>query len=113
MARGALGGGVGPLSGAALGAIIGLTLSAGALPPMLAGLVIGYALGEWIEAISSGPFRGRRARADRIRDALVGALALVLGLAALLGVGRPARWLGLVGGALLVLIGLRLLLRRL
>lgn len=111
MPRGTLGG-LGPLAGAGLGAIVGLTLSGGALAPMLAGLVIGYVLGEWVERVSSGPFRGRRARADRIRDALVGVLALGLGLAALLGVGRPARWLGLVGGALLVLVGLRLLLRR-
>ncbi len=103
--------GPGPLAGAALGAILGLSLSAGGAVEMLVGLVAGYVVGEWVDGVTGGPVRSRRAGARRVLDVAVACLALAVGAAAVYGYGRPARWLGLVGGLMLLLVGLRLLLR--
>lgn len=103
--------GAGPLAGAALGALLGLLLSAGGTVEMLVGLVAGYVLGEWLDGVTAGALRARRAGARRVLDVVVAVLALAVGSAALSGYGRPARWLGLVGGLVLLLVGLRLLLR--
>jgi hypothetical protein len=105
--------GVAGLGGAALGALLGLSLSAGGAAAMLVGLVLGYVAGEWLDRVSAGPGRRGARRGGRVVDVAVGLLALVLGVSALLGYGRASRWLGLVGGVLLVLVGARLLLRRL
>jgi hypothetical protein len=106
-------GDVAGLGGAALGALLGLSLSGGGAPAMLVGLVLGYVAGEWLDGVSAGPGRRGARRGGRLIDVAVGLLALALGVSALLGYGRASRWLGLVGGVLLVLVGARLLVRRL